>query len=513
MPSTADPSTIIVFLVYLLAVLAIGIWAYRKNTGMSDFAIGGRRLGTFVTAVSAKATDSSQWVFFGLPGAFYVSGMSNIWLILGLTIGFYLSWRILAGRLREYSAKFSDWRQKDGSGESVTLPGFFANRFHSNSLRSVSAIFIIIFYVIYLGSAFIATGVIFAEIFGTSVTTGTIVGAVVVMLYSSLGGYLASSYTDVVQGFIMFFSLLILSVIAIFQVGGIGGFINAIGAQNPDLGSPFVGVELVDGSWVTTSSVSFVAIISGLAWAAGYFGSPHILARFMGMRKAESARNGARLGVFLSITLLGFAAIIGFAAIAIYGPNLADPEDAYISLVSDLMPTWAAGVFLAGVLSAVMSTADSQLVVASTTLTEDFYRSFMKRDAPEKLLVWLSRIAVLVCTGIGVVVALQGGSILDLVAYAWAGFGASFGPVLLAALYSRKTTWFGALASIVTGGVTVIVYRQIDMIGLYELVPAFLAGLLALWIGNRFGPGQKQEVVERFDAVTGKMTTLHATSK
>lgn len=503
MSTTADPSTIVVFLLYLGVVLAIGIWAYRRNTEMSDFAIGGRRLGTFVTAVSAKATDSSQWVFFGLPGAFYIGGMSNIWLILGLTIGFYLSWRILAGRLREYSAKIGDWRQ-GGSGESVTLPGFFANRFQHDSLRWVSAIFIIIFYVIYLGSAFIATGVIFAEIFGSSVMTGTIVGAIIVMIYSSLGGYLASSYTDVVQGFIMFFSLLVLSVVAIFKIGGLGAFVDAIAGENPSLGSAFANVELAGGAWQTTGSVSFIAIISSLAWALGYFGSPHILARFMGMRKAESARGGARMGVFLSITLLGFAGVIGFAAIAIFGPDLANPEDAYMSLVSELLPTWMAGIFLAGVLSAVMSTADSQLVVASTTLTEDFYRAFINRKAPDKVLLWLSRIAVWVCTGVGVVVALQGGTILDLVGYAWAGFGASFGPVLLAALYSRKTTWFGALLSIIAGGATVIIYRQLDTIGLYELIPGFLAGLIALWIGNKIGPKRKQEVSELFSELAAK---------
>lgn len=503
MKTTGDTSTIIVFLIYLIAVLAIGIWAYKKNTDMGDFAIGGRRLGTFVTTLSAKATDSSQWVFFGLPGAFYVSGMSNLWLIIGLTLGFYLSWKFIAGRLRTASAETKDWHE-GGSAESVTLPGFFANRFRHDSLRWVTAIFIIFFYVIYLGSAFIATGVIFSQIFGTSVTTGTIVGAIVVMVYSSLGGYLASSYTDVVQGFIMFFSLLILSVVAIVKVGGVGGFIGAIAEQNSDLGSPFAGVELIDGSWTTTSSVSFIAIISSLAWAVGYFGSPHILARFMGMRKAESAKNGARLGVFLSITLLGFAGVIGFAAIALFGPGLGNPEDAYMNLVSELMPSWMAGIFLAGVLSAVMSTADSQLVVASTTLTEDFYRAFINRKAPDKLLIWLSRIAVGFCTLVGIIVALRGGTILDLVGYAWAGFGASFGPVLLAALYSKKSTWFGALLSIVAGGSTVIIYRQLDTIGLYELVPGFVAGLIALWIGNRFGPRAKSEVVEHFENVSAK---------
>ncbi|MGI6879815.1 sodium/proline symporter [Microbacterium sp. gxy059] len=505
MPTNADLSTVIVFVLYLVAVLAIGIWAYRKNNDMGDFAIGGRRLGTFVTTLSAKATDSSQWVFFGLPGAFYISGMRNIWLIIGLTIGFYLSWKLLAGRLRTYSSKVSDWRT-DAPGESVTLPGFFANRFRSNSVRTASAIFIIIFYVIYLGSAFIATGVIFQQIFGGSVVTGTIVGAVVVMVYSSLGGYLASSYTDLVQGLLMWGSLIAVSVVAIAKVGGVGGFIEAISAENPDLGSPVAAVELVGDSWITAgSSVPFVAIVSALAWAFGYFGSPHILARFMGMRKAESARGGARLGLFLSITLLGSAGVVGFAAIAIFGSGLENPEDAYMALVGELFPSWVAGIFLAGVLSAVMSTADSQLVVASTTLTEDFYRAFINREAPQKTLVWLSRVAVLFCTGVGILVALRGGTILDLVGYAWAGFGASFGPALLAALYWRRATWFGALLSIIVGGSTVILYRMVDTIGLYELIPGFAAGLLALWLGSWLGPKKKQApVTAQFDVLTAR---------
>ncbi|MCP3426998.1 sodium/proline symporter, partial [Rothia sp. AR01] len=494
MTTTTDPIRIVIFVLYIVIILAIGIWAYRKNTGMSDFAIGGRRLGTFVTAVSAKATDSSQWVFFGLPGAFYVSGVVNTWMIVGLTLGFYLSWKVLAGRLRDYSERSMDWRG-DAASESVTLPGFFANRFHSDALRSASAVFIIIFYVIYLGSAFIATGIIFAQVFGSSVMTGTIVGAVAVMAYSSLGGYLASSYTDLIQGLLMFVSLAIVMVVALLNAGGIGGIAGALTEQNPDMGNLFSQVALVDGQWDTTTTFAIVAIVSSLAWGLGYFGSPHILVRFMGMRSKESAKNGARLGLVLSITLLGSAGVIGLAAVASYGNGMeADPEGIYMHYVSTMLPTWMAGIFLAGVLSAIMSTASSQLVVASTTLTEDFYRAFLHRDASPQRLLWLSRATVVLCTVIGVVVALNGGTILDLVGYAWAGFGATFGPVLIAALYSRRSTWVGALASIVAGGATVIVYRQIDTIGLYELVPGFLVGMLALWAGNRLGPAPSEKV-------------------
>ncbi|WP_129659657.1 sodium/proline symporter [Rothia halotolerans] len=510
MTTSTDPSTIVIFVLYIVLILGIGVWAYRKNTGMSDFAIGGRRLGTFVTTVSAKATDSSQWVFFGLPGAFYVSGVVNAWMVIGLTLGFYLSWKILAGRLRDYSERSMDWRD-DAAGESVTLPGFFANRFHSDTLRSASAVFIIIFYVVYLGSAFIATGVIFSQVFGTSVTTGTIVGAVAVMAYSSMGGYLASSYTDLIQGLLMFVSLAIVMVVALVNAGGFGGISDALIRHDADMGNLFAQVALVDGQWHTTSTFAIVAIVSSLAWGLGYFGSPHILVRFMGMRSKDSAKNGARLGLILSITLLGSAGVIGMAAVASFGNAMEpDPEGIYMHYVSTMLPTWMAGIFLAGVLSAIMSTASSQLVVASTTLTEDFYRAFLNREASPKRLVWLSRVTVVLCTIVGVVVALNGGTILDLVGYAWAGFGATFGPVLLAALYSRRATWVGALASIIAGGATVIVYRQIDQIGLYELVPGFIVGLIALWIGNRFGPAPSERVTRHFDGLTGRIDVVPA---
>lgn len=501
MSENAETSTVVAFAIYFVVVLIIGIWSYRKNAEMSDFAIGGRRLGTFVATVSAKASDSSQWVFLGLPGAFYVSGMSNIWMVLGLTVGFYLSWRLLAARLRDYSARCYDWRTGEGE-ESVTVPGFFANRFHSDALRSVSALVVIIFYMIYLGSAFMATGIIFNQVFGVSTTLGVILGAVVVMLYSSLGGFLASSYTDVLQGCLMFGSLAVISVAAVMHAGGPQGIIDAVQGENPSIGSAFAEVSLVDGEWITSSSFTLVATVSGLAWAFGYFGLPHTLSRFMGMRSSKSAKNGGRLGIFLSLTLLGFAAIIGFSAIAIFGTDLENPENAYMELVSGLLPTWLAGVFLAGVVAAVMSTADSQLVVASTTLTEDFYRAFINKNASDASLVWLSRAAVGLSTVVGVAIALHGGTILDLVGYAWAGFGAAFGPVVLAALYSRRTTWFGALCGMVGGGVTVVVYRHIDTIGLYELVPGFLIGLVALWLGNTFGPKPSQAVQRSFDQLS-----------
>jgi sodium/proline symporter len=499
----ADTSTVIAFIIYFAVVLGIAIWSYRKNSAMRDFAIGGRRLGTFVTAVSAKASDSSQWVFLGLPGAFYVSGLSNLWMVFGLTLGFYLSWHVLAGRLREYSARGVDWRTGEPA-ESVTLPGFFANRFHSDILRSVSAAIIIVFYVIYLGSAFIATGIIFNLVFGVSTTTGVILGATFVMIYSSIGGFLASSYTDVLQGCLMFGSLVVVSVAAVMNAGGPGGIASAVSDQNPDIGSLFREVSLVDGEWVSGSSFALVAIVSALAWGFGYFGSPHILARFMGMRSTKSVKTAARLGVFMSITLLGCAGLIGISAIATFGPSLVSPENAYMELVSTLLPTWIAGVFLAGVVSAVISTADSQLIVASTTLTEDFYRSFVNREASEHSLVWLSRVAVGVGTVIGVLIALNGGTVLDLVGYAWAGFASAFGPVLLAALYSRKTTWFGALCGMVAGGLTVIIYRHIDTIGLYEMIPGFAAGLLALWIGNRLGPAPRRQVEQNYDQLSQK---------
>jgi len=498
-------ASVIAFSFYLVAMLAMGAWFYRQNNEMSDFALGGRRLGTFVATVSAKASDSSSWVFLGLPGAFYVSGMENLWLILGLTIGFYLSWRVMAPRLRDYSEKGFDWR--DGQrGESLTLPAFLANRFHSDSLRFVASIVILGFYVVYVGSGFVATGILFNQIFGVSTTTGVALGAGVVMVYSCLGGFLATSYTDVVQGFLMFISLAVVSIVALISVGGPREVVDRLGGHNADLANPFVGVSLDDGQWITGSPVAVVAIISGLAWGLGYFGQPHILARFMGLRTSKSTRNARRLGLFLSVTLLGFGGVVGLLAITRFGPTLANPENAYLELVGTLLPPWMAGIFLAGILAAIMSTADSQLVVAATTLTEDFYRGLVNRDATDRLLVWASRATVVLVSVVAAVVATNGGTVLGLVSYAWAGFGAAFGPVLLAALYSRRTTWVGALCGMVAGGATVVGYRAIDTIGLYEIVPGFAAGVLGIWIGNRLSPAPRLQVQEQFDSLSDDRT-------
>ncbi|UPK74576.1 sodium/proline symporter [Nocardioidaceae bacterium SCSIO 66511] len=499
MDGTTQAATI-TFGIYFVVMLAMGLWCYRNNSEMSDFAIGGRRLGTFVATISAKATDSSSWVFLGLPGAFYVSGMTNLWMIVGLTIGFYLSWRLLAWRIREFTERGFDWRTGK-RGDSVTVPAFLANRFHSDVLRIVSAAVILVFYVIYLGSGFVATGVMFSQVFDVSTATGVFVGAGVVMLYSCLGGFLASSYTDVVQGLLMFGSLAVVCVVAVTQAGGVGSVADSLADENGDLMSPFVEVDLVNGEWVTGNSVAIIAIVSGLAWGLGYFGQPTILARFMGLRSSKSVKSAGRLGLFMSITLLGFAGVIGLLAIVTFGPGLDNPENAYMELVATQLPAWTAGIFLAGILSAIMSTADSQLVVAASTLVEDFYRGFINRDASEWSLVWLSRITVVVATVIAAFIALGGGTVLDLVGYAWAGFAAALGPVLFAALYSRRTTWVGALCGMVAGASTVVIYAEIDTIGLYEMIPGFAAGIAGVWIGNRLGPAPRPEMVEQFDSL------------
>ncbi|WP_166844289.1 sodium/proline symporter [Isoptericola sp. BMS4] len=493
-------ASVVAFVLYLAVMLGMGLWFMRRNDDVGDFAIGGRRLGTFAATLSAKATDSSSWVFLGLPGAFYVSGMQNVWMIIGLTVGFYVSWRVVAGRLREDTEHGFDWRS-GRRAESVTLPAYLANRFHSDAVRLVSAVVILVFYVVYLGSGLVATGVMFGQVFGVSSTTGILLGAAVVMLYSSLGGFLASSYTDVVQGVLMFVSLAVVSVVALVSLGGPAAVAQSIGDANPDLASPFVEVALVDGQWVSGSSVAVVAIVSALAWGLGYFGQPHILARFMGLRTAASTKGARRIGVFLSVTLLGFGGVIGMLAVAYFGPDLANPENGYAQLVTELLPSWLVGVFLAGILAAIMSTADSQLVVAATTLSEDFFRAFVKRDATDRTVVLISRATVVLVSVVAVAIALRGGTVLGLVSYAWAGFGAAFGPVILAALYSRRTSRVGALVGMLAGGLTVVLYPLVDPIGLYELVPGFAAGLLGVWVGNRLGPEPSRTVREQYDAV------------
>ena len=498
-----------IFVLYLVVVLVIGVWVYRRTQTLSDFVLGGRRLSSVTAALSAGASDMSAWLLMGLPGAVYVGGISAGWIGVGLATGVYVSWLTAAARLRNYTELATDVRG-DKPANALTLSSYLEHRFEDRRglLRGTSAAVIIVFFVIYVASGLVATGVLFEKALGLSVETGMLVGGLTVVGYTFLGGFLAVSYTDVVQGTLMWFALLVLPIVAIFTLGGPGSTIDQIDQQVSGMLSPVGAVEFADGTWTGAGSIGAIAIISSLAWGFGYFGQPHILARFMGISSSAAVPAARRIGTFWSATGLGFAILVGVIGVAYYADNpytsQGAAESVFLDMAVDLMPGWVAGILLAGVLGAIMSTADSQLLVVSSALTEDVYRAWIKRDATARQLVWIGRGTVIVVALVAYALAIQGGTVLDLVSYAWAGFGAAFGPVVLLSLYWRRFNRVGALASMVTGAVVTVLWNRLEAAeilttGLYEMVPAVLCAFAAAWFFNRFGPAPSTTMTADFD--------------
>lgn len=473
---------------YLALVLAVGLYAYRRTRDLSDFVLGGRSLGSWVTALSASASDMSGWLLLGLPGFAYAAGLESLWLAVGLLLGTWLNWRLMAARLRLYS---------ETAGNALTLPEFFARRFHDDSglLRVISALFILLFFLFYTSSGLVAGGKLFESVFGLPYFWAVAAGVGTIILYTSIGGFLAVSWTDLVQGLLMAAALLLVPLMAMDAQGGL---INSLRAANPQLLDPLTSA---DGS-----PLGLIAILSAGAWGLGYFGQPHILARFQAVRSVGHLPAARRIAVtWVFLTLTG-ATLTGLAGVGLLEPALSgsDTEKVFIKLVDLLFHPAVAGVCLAAILAAVMSTADSQLLVASAAFTEDFYRALLKRDASDRELVYTGRLAVLVIAGVAFVLALNPDSkVLDLVAYAWAGFGAAFGPALLLSLYWQRMTRNGALAGIVCGGLTVVVWKQFDggVLDLYEIVPGILASLAAIAITSLVDRPPKEAIQKEFEQV------------
>lgn len=465
----AGPAVTGTFAVYLVAMLAIGGVAYWRTRDLSDYLLGGRKLGRWVTALSAQASDMSGWLLLGLPGYAYAAGLEAGWIGLGLLAGTYLNWALVARRLRI---------RTEAAGNALTLPEFLERRFDDRTrlLRVTSAFFILLFFLFYTSAGLVAGGKLFS-VLGLSYSTAVLAGALTILVYTFLGGFFAVSWTDAVQGTLMLFALVLVPVAAISELGGLSQAIATTDAVAPAAWDPLAarGGE----------PLSFIAWLSLLGWGLGYFGQPHILARFMAIRSAEEIP-AARVIAMVWVTLaLSGALAVGLAGIALLGDTLAgaDSEKVLLVLVQSLLHPIAAGICLAAVLAAIMSTADSQLLVSSSALTEDFYKALLRKHASQRELVWVGRGAVALIAGCAIALALDPDSkVLDLVSYAWAGFGAAFGPTLLLALFWDRMTRDGALAGIVTGGVTVILWKQFSggIFELYEIIPGFLFSSLAV---------------------------------
>jgi len=481
---------------YIVLMLLIGLAGYRRTGDLSDYLLGGRQLGRWVTALSAEASDMSGWLLLGLPGYAYLSGLEAGWIALGLLAGTYLNWKLVASRLRLYTQL---------AGDALTLPEFFEQRFadHSRLLRVVAALLVLLFFTFYTSSGLVASGKLFEAVFGIEYHSAILAGALVVVAYTFFGGFLAVSWTDLVQGWLMLIALVAVPVAVMEAGGGMQSSIAALRQHNAALLDPF--------SAASGEPLSLVAIVSLLGWGLGYFGQPHILARFMAIRRVQDVGAARAIAVtWVTITLIA-AVLVGVMAVGYLQTPLigADSEKVFMEMVSVLFHPLVAGVCLAAILAAIMSTADSQLLVASAALSEDFYRAFLRPQASATELVWMGRLAVLGLAAVAISLAMDPDNrVLDLVAYAWAGFGAAFGPTVLLSLYWGRMNRFGALAGMLVGGITVMVWKHLEagpfgLFDLYELIPGFVLSTAAILVFSLLTPPPEARIRQQFENLYG----------
>lgn len=479
---------LIAFLLYLFAMIAIGVWHYYKTQDLSDYILGGRQLNPWVTSMSSVASDMSGWMLMGLPGFAYSAGVSAYWIAIGLAFGTWLNWQFVAKRLRNYTQL---------SNDSLTIPDFFENRFRdkSKSLRIISAIFIFIFFLVYTSSGFVAGGKLFNTVFGIPYLWSLIISAGVVVSYTFLGGFKAVCWTDFCQGVLMFIAVIAVPATGIYLIGGPSLTLQTLTTNFPEHLNMFTNP---DGSKIT-----FISIISLLAWGLGYFGQPHILVRFMAIRSAKEISAATKIAMTWIVFSLTAAVIIGLVGRVYINPELTGSaiETVFMVMTEKFYTSFFAGVILSAILAAIMSTASSQLLVTASSIAQDFYQALIRKNASEKELVLVSRLTVIIVSLLAVVVASNPNNlVLDLVAYAWAGFGAAFGPLVLVSLFWRNATRNGALAGIFVGGSTVLLWKYFGNPNLYEIVPAFIASLLAIVVVSKFDGKPSNEILAEFTA-------------
>lgn len=462
---------------YMGICLGLGLIAWRRTQNLGDFILGGRSLGSWVTALSAQATDMSGWLLMGLPGLAYASGFDGIWLLFGLAVGTWLNWRWIAAPLREATERLSN---------SLTIPDYLERRFRDDSrlLRSISAIFILVFFVFYTSSGFVAAGRLFESLFGLPYVEAMFWGSIVMLTYTFLGGFLAVSWSDVLQGTLMFVALVMVAVLGVALAGGFTTTFERLETLDATLLDPFI----ADGG----EALGVIGILSLLGWGLGYAGQPHILARFMAAKSVAHITLARRVAMTWVVIVMVAAVLVGLTGRLVLPQPLAgaDAEKVFIVMSTTFLHPALAGLCLAGIMAAVMSTASAQLLVASSAFTQDFYGSLFRPRASTSELLWAGRLSVLAIALLALVIALNPDStVLDLVAWAWAGFGAAFGPAIILSLYDSKTTRNGALAGIIAGGLTVILWKQGAHLGgwfaLYELVPGFLLSTLSILVVSR----------------------------
>lgn len=488
------PEILITFIVYMATIMLIGFIANRFNKNLSDYVLGGRRLGGAVAALGAGASDMSGWLLLGLPGAAYTMGVNQIWMPIGLSIGAFINWHYVAKRLRIYTKIARD---------SLTIPAFLDQRFndHKRVLRIITAIVILVFFTGYAAAGFVSGAVLFQSMSGLSYEHALWIGAAFIMSYTCVGGFLAVSWVDFFQGTLMFIALILMPVSVIVNMGGWDQTANMI-----------VNLSGTSAHLNVFSGMSFIGIVSLLAWGLGYFGQPHILVRFMAVKNTREIPKAKFICMTWMIIALYGAIFTGLAGYAYFGNEaLAAPESVLLELANKLFNPWITGFFLAAVLSAVMSTVAAQLLVSSSALVEDFYHGFVRKKAGQIELVWVGRAMVVLIALAALLLAYQTkSSVLDLVSYAWAGMGASFGPTILFSLFWKRTTLTAVVWSIVVGALTVLGWKYCQSIDLapifqlYEIVPAFILASLTIVLLSAKKHKVPQEIQSDFNKMLEK---------
>jgi sodium/proline symporter len=470
---------ILAFIVYLIILIIIGIWSSRFNKTLDDFLIADRKLGTWPVAISAEASDMSGWLVLGLPGRGFVYGIGAIWTSIGAAFGTLFNWGVIAKRLRNYTSKL----------RSLTIPDYLEDRFNDKThlIRGISTGIITIFMVSYVSVQLVASGKILSETFGWDYNSALILGFAIITLYTLMGGFFAVAWTDVFQGMLIVGILVILPIIGIIKLGGLGVIFSEVGKINTDALSPGFGY----------GGVFFLlfAVVS-MSWFFGYPGQPHILTRFMAIKDEKKIWNSTLIGMTWVIISLWGAVFIGIIGLALF-KGLADPEKVMPLLAMNLLPEWAAGIVIAAITAAIMSTADSQLLVASSSVVEDVYHKLLNKNVSQKKLLFYSRISVLFLSILAFLLALQGGVIYFLVAFAWGGLAASFGPLILLSLWWKKTSKWGAIAGMISGTITVVIWDKMGVGSFFSnsltselvipgMLPAFFISFILIIIVSYF---------------------------
>ncbi|CAM3468345.1 sodium/proline symporter PutP [Paraphotobacterium marinum] len=482
----------IVFCTYISIIFFIGIVSYFYTQNLKDYMLGGRSLSGPIAALGAGASDMSSWLLLALPGAVFVNGLNEIWLPIGLVLGAYLNWKVVAKRLRIYTEIAKD---------SITIPAFLDNRFEDSTgmLRLLTAAVILIFFTFYTASGFVAGGLLFSSTFNVNYEYGMYITAIVVLVYTSIGGFLAISWIDFFQGCLMFVALLVVPAVIFNNLEGYSHIINGIDTKSPELLNPFY-------------NISIASTLSLLAWGLGYFGQPHILVRFMAT-KNEKVIPQARIICmsWMSLALVGAVLTGIFSIVFFQGTLIKSPETIFIILSKTLFNPWIGGILLAAVLSATMSTASAQLLASSSAVVEDFYHKFLRKNAGSKELLITSRIIVTLITIVAVFMAHDPkSSILNLVGHAWAGLGASFGPIIIISLFWRNVNWYGALSGIIVGALVVIIWPMMKSFSpifeVYELLPGFVLSFLAIVIFSKvFKDKNSEKITKLFNTFEKKL--------